>query len=70
MIFCELTWDSIVEPEKQTLSFDNSEECAFRRSTVNRLLKEFVNSTIPEVLMYNGTYHGPVHLAFAQSLCW
>jgi hypothetical protein len=40
------------------------------RVTVNKLLKEFVNSTIPDVLMYNGTYHELIHLAVAQSLCW
>ncbi|MEZ4599398.1 MAG: hypothetical protein R2940_06380 [Syntrophotaleaceae bacterium] len=70
MIFYELTWDSIVESEKETLRFDSSEEYAYRRATINRLLKEFVNGTIPDVLMYNGTSHELIHLAVAQSLCW
>ncbi len=70
MIFYELTWDSIVEQEKQDISFDGSEEYAYRRATINRLLKEFVNNTLPDVLMYNGTSHEMIHLAVAQSLCW
>ncbi|RQW88437.1 MAG: hypothetical protein EHM79_05735 [Geobacter sp.] len=70
MIFYELTWYSIIEREKQSLSFDNSEEYAFRRATVNRMLKEFVNDTVPDVLMYNGTSQEKIQSAVAQSLCW
>lgn len=70
MIFYELTWDSIVEQEKQNLSFDNSEEYAYRRASINRVLKEFVNSTVPDVLMYKGTSLEVIQSAVTQSLCW
>lgn len=70
MIFYELTWDSIVEQEKQNLSFDNSEEYAYRRASINRLLKEFVNGTFPDVLMYKGTSQEIIQSAVTQSMCW
>jgi len=70
MIFYELTWDSIVKQEKESLSFDNSEEFAYRRASINRILKEFVNSTVPDVLMYRGTSQEMIQSAVTQSLCW
>ena len=70
MVFYELTWDSIVEQEKKNLSFDNSEEYAYRRASINRVLKEFVNSTVPDVLMYKGTSQEMIQSAVTQSLCW
>jgi len=54
--FYELTWDPIVEAEKQTIAFDNSGEYAFRRTSINNALKLFVNDTVPDVLMYDGRF--------------
>ncbi|MFO7577186.1 MAG: hypothetical protein R6W66_05610 [Pelovirga sp.] len=70
MIFAELTWDSIVEREKSALDYDNSGEYNFRRANINNSLKLFVNQTIPDVLMYNGTSKLDIQLAIGQSMCW
>lgn len=70
MIFFELTWDPIVEKEKQSIAFDNSGEYSFRRTAINNTLKAFVNDTIPDVLMFNGSSRKPVQMSVAQSLCW
>lgn len=70
LVFAELTWDPIVEKEKQGIAFDNSGEYSFRRTTLNNSLKEFVNATIPDVLMYNGSSRLPIQLAIGQSMCW
>lgn len=70
MLLAELTWDPIVEKEKQSIAFDNSGEYAFRRATVNNALKKFVNDTLPDVLMYNGTSRTSILLSIGQSLCW
>ena len=70
MIFAELTWDSIVEREKSALDYDNSGEYKFRRANINNSLKLFVNQTIPDVLMYNGTSKLDIQLAIGQSMCW
>ena len=70
MIFAELTWDPIVEQEKQGIAFDNSGEYSFRRTPLNNTLKKFVNDTLPDVLMYKGTSGQSIMMSVAQSLCW
>ena len=70
MLFFELTWDSILEKEKQALRFDNSAEASFRRAPFNHTLKTFVNDTIPDALMYNTRFRTPIQLSVAQGMCW
>ncbi len=70
LLFYELTWSSIVAEEKRNLEFDSSEEYAHRRASVNRALKEFVNTTFPDVLMYSGLSGERIQSAVAQSVCW
>ncbi len=70
MIFAELTWDTIVAEEKAELSFDNSGEYSFRRTFLNNSLKLFVNDTIPDVMMYNGTSRFSIQRAVGQAMCW
>ena len=70
MIFSELTWDPIIEQEKQGIAFDNSGEYAFRRTPINNILKNFVNDTLPDVLMFNGSSRPLIQMSIAQSLCW
>jgi hypothetical protein len=70
MIFAELTWDPIVEAEKQELAFDNSGEYSFRRTPLNNTLKKFINDTLPDVLMYKGTSGPLIQMSVAQTLCW
>lgn len=70
MIFIELTWDPIVEQEKQGIAFDNSGEYSFRRTPLNNTLKKFVNDTLPDVLMFNGSSRQLIQMSLAQSLCW
>jgi hypothetical protein len=70
MVFGELTWDPIVEQEKRSIAFDNSDEYAFRRASINNVLKTFVNDTIPDVVMYYGSSRGPIQASVQQALCW
>jgi len=70
MVFAELTWDPIIEEEKQGIAFDNSGEYSFRRTPLNNTLKKFVNDTIPDVLMFNGSSRPLIQMSVAQSLCW
>lgn len=70
MVFAELTWDPIVEKEKRGIEFDNSGEYSFRRASLNNSLKSFVNATIPDVLMYNGSSRLPIQLSIGQAMCW
>ena len=70
MLFYELTWDSIVDQEKQLLSFDNSTEASVKRAPFNHTLKTFINETVPDALMYNSKYRLPIQLSVAQANCW
>jgi hypothetical protein len=70
MLFFELTWDSIVDKEKQLLSFDYSTEASVKRAPFNHTLKTFINNTIPDALMYNTKYRMPIQLSVAQAICW
>jgi hypothetical protein len=70
MLFFELTWDSIVDQEKQLLSFDYSTEASVKRAPFNHTLKTFINNTIPDALLYNTKYRTPIQLSVAQAICW
>ena len=70
MQFFELTWDSIVDQEKQILSFDYSTEASVKRAPFNHTLKTFINNTVPDALMYNTKYRKPILLSVVQAICW
>jgi hypothetical protein len=70
MLFFELTWDSIVDKEKQLLSFDYSTEASVKRAPFNHTLKTFINNTVPDALMYNTKYRLPIQLSVTQAICW
>lgn len=70
MLFYELTWDPIVETEKQLIDFDNTAESSARRVPFNHTLKTFVNATVPDALMYNTKYRDPIQLSIGQAICW
>jgi len=70
MLFYELTWDSIVDQEKQLLSFDYSTEASVKRAPFNHTLKTFINNTVPDALMYNAKYRAPIQLSVVQAICW
>jgi hypothetical protein len=70
MLFYELTWDPIVEQEKQLLNFDNSAESSARRVPFNHTLKTFANETLPDALMYNSGFREPIQLSIGQAICW
>ena len=70
MLFYELTWDSIVDKEKELLSFDYSKEASVKRAPLNHTLKTLINNTVPDALMYNTKYRAPIQLSVAQAICW
>ena len=70
MLFYELTWDLIVEQEKQLLSFDYSTEASVKRAPFNHTLKTFINNTVPDAVMYNTKYRTPIQLSVVAAICW
>ena len=71
LLFYELTWSGITEPLKEAiLAYDNSEEYAYQRASLNRMMKAFVNSHIPDPIIYTGNIQLQILTAVTQSLCW
>jgi hypothetical protein len=70
MTFYELTWSEITEPDKRIINYDSSGAYSFRRAGLNRELKEFVNNSLPDPLIYLGDAQGNIQLSVSQTLCW
>jgi hypothetical protein len=70
MTFYELTWSEITEPDKRIINYDSSGAYSFRRAGLNRDLKQFVNNSLPDPLIYLGNAQGNIQLSVSQTLCW
>ena len=70
MVFYELSWSELTETDKQILAYDSSSEYASRRAGINRELKSFLNSQLPDTLLYLGNAQLNIQLAVTQTLCW
>lgn len=70
LLFYELTWSEITEQEKKIIEFDDSKEYTFRRTSLNGAMKTFVNSHIPDPLIYLGEARLPILASVRQSFCW
>ena len=70
LLFYELTWSEIIEPERKILEFDDSAEYTFRRTALNAELKKFFNSHVPDSLIFLGEAHVPILSSVRQSFCW
>jgi len=70
LLFYELTWSSITDPEKQAISYDDSGEQTHRRANLNALMKGFLNSHISDPMIYLGNSHSKILHSVLQSTCW
>lgn len=70
MLFYELTWSEITDPDKATLAFDNSGEYSFKRANANRIMKAFFNDTIPDLMAYRGDSRDAINHSVSQASCW
>ncbi len=70
LLFYELTWSKVAEPEREIVAFDQSEQSNFRRAGVNTILKDFLNSKIPDPLIYLGDKRETILIAASQAICW
>jgi hypothetical protein len=70
LLFYELTWSEIIEPERKILAFDDSTEYTFRRTALNAWMKKFFNSHVPDSLIFLGESHVPILASVRQSFCW
>ncbi|TVS00533.1 MAG: hypothetical protein EA406_00440 [Rhodospirillales bacterium] len=70
LLFYELTWSPITQPEKDLLAFDKDQELVLRRASVNQAMRTFVNDIAPDPLAYAGAKRAPILTAVTQSICW
>ncbi|MEN8260971.1 MAG: hypothetical protein ABFS02_10360, partial [Pseudomonadota bacterium] len=70
LLFYELTWSAITEPDKKILAYDNSGSYSYRRAGVNDMLKKFSNDTGPDPMIYLGNKRDDILASFRQSFCW
>ncbi len=70
MLFFELTWSSITQPDKDILAFDKDPIYELRRATLNQSMRSFINDIAPDPLAYNGDKREQILSSIGQSLCW
>jgi hypothetical protein len=70
LLFYELTWSSISDPEKEILAYDTSGQHSFRRAKVNDVLKKFSNDAIADPMIYLGEKQEDIQISVTQSYCW
>lgn len=70
MLFYELTWSNITNPEKEKIKYDTSGEYSYDRAEVNQMLKQFSNDTSPDPMVYLGNQHEEMLASFRTAFCW
>ena len=70
LLFYELTWSPITQPDKDLLAFDKEQDYVLRRAAVNQAMRTFVNDIAPDPLAYAGQKREPILVSVAQSICW
>jgi hypothetical protein len=70
MIFYEMVWSNIIEEEKSRIKYDDSGTYTYKRADLNRIMKSFLNSHVPDPMIYLGKSQEPILRTVGQSLCW
>ena len=68
---CSTTWCESVRPSTIALTgFVSSSEYAFRRTTLNNFMKDFLNSRISDPLIYLEKSQPAILSSVRESFCW
>jgi hypothetical protein len=70
LLFYELTWSPITQPDKDLIGFDKEQDYVLRRAVLNQAMRAFVNDVAPDPLAYDGQKREPILIAVTQSICW
>jgi hypothetical protein len=70
LLFYELTWSPITQPDKDLIAFDKEQDYVLRRAAINQAMRTFVNDVAPDPLAYSGEKREPILVAVTQSICW
>jgi hypothetical protein len=70
LLFYELTWSPITQPDKDLIAFDKEQDYVLRRAAVNQAMRSFVNDIAPDPLAYAGQKREPILVSVTQAICW
>lgn len=70
ILFYELTWSPITETRKEIIEYDDASANTYKRAGVNEIMKKFMNSTVPDLLIYMDAKRGQINESVGQSICW
>jgi hypothetical protein len=70
LLFYELTWSPITQPDKDLLAFDKEQDYVLRRASLNQAMRTFVNDVAPDPLAYAGQKREPILVSVTQAICW
>lgn len=70
LLFYELTWSNISRPEKEVLSFYQTDNSTFKKTDINQILKKATNDAMADPLVYLGQKQRDIQISVAQSYCW
>lgn len=70
MLFYELTWSEITTPDKEIIAFDTTEQYSKFRVPFNNMIKKFLDSTLPDPLIYEVDKNNLILDSSQQAMCW
>jgi hypothetical protein len=70
LLYYELTWSPITQPDKDLIAFDKEQDYVLRRAALNQAMRSFINDVSPDPLAYAGRKREPILVAVTQSICW
>lgn len=70
MLFYELTWSEITNPQKKILAYDYSGQYDYKRAAFNNTTKKFMDDTVPDPMIYLMDKDNLILNAAKQSTCW
>lgn len=70
LLFYELTWAKLTQPQKEQLAYDSENTEGLARAGINKSLKSFLNQTVPDMLIYVGAGQTQITGAVQEATCW
>ena len=70
LIFYELTWSAINQSARESIAFDSSQLHRSRRASINQMVRNFTNDTLPDPIAYAGNKGALIRASASQAFCW
>ena len=70
LIVYELTWSAINQSARESIAFDSSQLHRSRRASINQMVRNFTNDTLPDPIAYAGNKGALIRASASQAFCW